>query len=89
MTVTVEMIMSVMTAIITYIFGLLSKKFNWIESKYIPIQNALIGIATGIICYLLKLSETDLATTIIYCLIGSMASGGTYDLTKVNKEEEG
>lgn len=88
MEITVEMIMSVMTAIMTYVFGLLSKKFNWIDSKYIPIQNAIIGIITGILCYLLKLSETDAITTIVYCVIGAMASGGTYDLAKVRKEEE-
>lgn len=82
MTVTTEMVMSIVTALITYIFGILSKKFNWIESKYIPIQNAVIGVIAGIICYILKISEADMITTIIYCIVGAMASGGTYDLTK-------
>lgn len=85
MILTTEMIMSVVTAIITYIFGWLSKKFNWIESKYIPIQNAIIGIIAGMICYLLKVTDADLITSIIYCIIGSMASGGTYDLAKTKE----
>lgn len=86
MVVTNEMVMSIVTALITYLFGFLSKKFNWIESKYIPAQNIVIGMLAGIICYMLKISEADLLTSIIYCIIGSMASGGTYDLTKTNKE---
>lgn len=85
MVVTMEMVMSIVTGVITYIFGTLSKKFSWIESKYIPVQNAIVGVVTGIICYILKISEADLATSIIYCVIGAMASGGTYDLAKTNK----
>lgn len=85
MTVTTEMIMSVVTAIVTYIFGIFSKKFNWIESKYIPIQNAIVGLIAGLLCYLLKITEADLLTSIIYCIIGSMASGGTYDLAKTKE----
>lgn len=86
MAVTKEMVMSIVTALITYLFGILSKKFNWIESKYIPIQNAIIGIVAGVICYILKISEADMLTTIIYCMVGSMASGGTYDLTKTTNK---
>ena len=86
MAVTKEMIMSIVTALITYLFGILSTKFNWIESKYIPIQNATIGIVAGVICYILKISEADMLTTIIYCMVGAMASGGTYDLTKTTNK---
>jgi hypothetical protein len=85
MVITAEMIMTVITAIVTYIFGILSKKFNWIESKYIPIQNAIIGLIAGIICYFLNISESDILTTIICCIVGAMASGGTYDLTKTSE----
>lgn len=85
MTVTTEMIMAVVTAVITYLFGLISKNFDWIESKYIPLQNATVGILAGVICYILKINDVDLLTSIIFCLVGSMASGGTYDLTKTSK----
>ncbi len=86
MVLTSEMIMAVVAGIVTYIFGVIAKKFNWIESKYIPIQNAIIGMIAGMICYMLKVTEADLLTSIIYCIIGAMASGGTYDLTKTNQE---
>lgn len=82
MVLTVEMIMAVVTGIVTYLFGYLSKKFNWIEKQYIPVQNFFIGVIAGLICYCLKITDTDLITSIIYCVIGSMASGGTYDLAK-------
>ena len=88
MEVTAEMVIAVITAIITFIFGKLSKKFNWIDSKYIPIQNSLIGICGGMLCYLLKVSDKDLFQCIMYCLFGSMSAAGYYDLTKTTKEDK-
>ncbi len=87
MTVTAEMIMAVVTALVTFGFGWLAKKFNWLESKYIPVQNFVIGLLAGMICYILKINDVDLLTSIIFCLVGSMASGGTYDLTKTKSKE--
>ena len=59
MVLTSEMIMAVVAGIVTYIFGVIAKKFNWIESKYIPIQNAIIGMIAGMICYMLKVTEAE------------------------------
>ena len=87
MVITVEMILAVVTGVITYIFGLVSKKFNIVESKYIPVQNAVIGIVAGAICYMLKVNDSDIVTSIIFCLVGAMASGGTYDLAKTGDKE--
>ncbi len=86
MEVTAEMIIAVVTAIVTYIFGFLSKKFNWIESKYIPIQNVIIGICAGILCKILGLADSNMLVTMMYTLFGSMTAGGTYDLTKAKEE---
>lgn len=87
MDITVEMVMAVVTALVTYLFGFIAKKFKLVESKYIPMQNALIGLVAGLVCYCLKITEADMFTAIIYCVIGSMASGGTYDLAKISKGE--
>lgn len=87
MVITAEMILAVVTGVITYIFGLVSKKFNIVESKYIPVQNAVIGIVAGAICYMLKVNDSDIVTSIIFCLVGAMASGGTYDLAKTGSKE--
>lgn len=82
-----EIIMTVVTTLVTYIFGLLAKKYQWIDSEYIPIQNGIIGILVGIICYLTGLTNTGLIPTIILSMFGSMAAGGTYDLAKSSKIE--
>ena len=86
MELTAEMIMAVVSAIITYLFGLLAKKFNWIESKYIPLQNLVIGLLSALICYALKLNDANILVTTLSCLFGSMTAGGAYDLKKAKEE---
>lgn len=82
MEITVVSIITLVTAIVTYMFGLISKKFELVESKYIPCQNICIGIIAGFICFGLKLDGMDLATSLITCLMSALGAGGTYDLTK-------
>lgn len=82
MEITVISIITLVTAIVTYIFGIISKKFELVEGKHIPLQNLCIGIIAGFICYGLKLGGMDLATSLITCLMSALGAGGTYDLTK-------
>ena len=82
MEITVASIVGLITVITTYIFGLISKKFNIINTKLLPLQNGVVGVIAGIICYTLKLDGMDLATSLITCLMASYAAGGVYDLTK-------
>lgn len=86
MTITIEMITMVVTAIITAIFGELAKRFNWIEKKYLPFQNLCIGLFIGIIAYLVGLN-TNLLSAVLYGIFASMTAGGMYDLSKTSKEE--
>ena len=79
---TVVSIITLVTAIVTYLFGLISKKLELVEGKHIPLQNLCIGIIAGIICYGLKIDGMDLATSLITCLMSALGAGGTYDLTK-------
>lgn len=83
--VTIQTIIAFVTMVVTYIFGYFAKKCNWIESKYIPYQNAVIGMAAGIIAYILGL-VVDPATGIITCIIAAFGAGGGYDLVKKSKE---
>ena len=77
----------VIVFIITYIFGAITKTFvDAIPSKYIPIQNVIIGIISGLICYFLEI-EPDLITSLVLCFMSAIGAGGTYDLTKVGEEE--
>ena len=41
---TINEIVMVVTAFVTLIFGELSKRFGWVEKRYIPYQNIVIGI---------------------------------------------
>lgn len=70
----------VIVGIITYLFGAITKTFiDAVPNKYIPIQNCLIGLVSGLVCYFTKI-EPSLFQAIVLCLIASNAAGGTYDL---------
>ena len=80
MNLTLEMIIPVMTIIVSYICGFLAKKFNWYKKKYIPIQNGIIGILSAII-YCIAFPEANFIVTLFTALSGFVA-GGVYDLKK-------
>lgn len=82
-----EITYMVIIAIVTYIFGAITKVFvDRIPNKYIPLQNVLIGLITAFICYFTKV-ETNLLQAIVLCLSATMSAGGIADLTKINKKE--
>ena len=75
-------------SIVTYILGAITKIFiNRIPNKYIPIQNVVIGIMSGCICFWSKI-ETSFFNSIILCLMASTAAGGVAELVKSNKNKE-
>ena len=80
MNLTLDMIIPVMTIFVSYFFGFLAKKFNWYKKKYIPIQNACIGILSAII-YCVAIPEADFISVLFTALSGFVA-GGVYDLKK-------
>lgn len=83
-----EITYMVIIAIVTYIFGAITKIFvNKIPNKYIPLQNVLIGLITAFICYYAKI-ETNLLQSIVLCLLATMSAGGVAGLTKINKKED-
>lgn len=60
---------------------------NKISNKYISIQNVVIGIISGCICYWTKI-ETDFLQSIILSLMASTVAGGIANLAKTNKTKE-
>lgn len=84
--ITVEIVSKLATIIATLFFGFISKKFNIIESKYIPYQNLMIGFITGVICYMVGL-EQNLIVSIVGCLASTMIAGGTYDVIHTSQKE--
>lgn len=80
-----ELVMSFSTVIVTLFLGFLTKKFEIIESKYIPLQNVLIGIVAGLLGYACGL-YTNIFVGILTCFGSAMCAGGVYDLAKTKKE---
>ena len=78
---TIQIIMYFSTAIVTFISGLLIKKINLYESKYIPIQNVIIGVLSGLIAFGYGLFD-NIFVAIISCFSASMFAGGVYDASK-------
>lgn len=77
----------VIVYMITYIFGAITKTFiDAIPNKYIPLQNVIIGIISGLICYFIGI-ESDLITSLVLCFMSAIGAGGTADLMKVGEEE--
>lgn len=76
-----EQIIIFVTPIVSFIFGTLAKKFGWMESKYIPIQNLVIGIVVAVLYYFL-IDNSDVINAVIIAFSGLIAGGG-YDLHKL------
>lgn len=85
MEITIYSIIAVTTSVITFIFGVLSKKFNLVEKTYIPLQNLAIGLMAGVLCFVLKVDGMDLITSLVVCLSSALGAGGAYDLAKTGK----
>jgi len=83
---TVEAISAVVTGIVTYIFGIINKKLNITDTNYIPLQNLIIGVATGCACYALGIMD-NLTNSIVICTVSAFGAGGAYDLTKIRGEK--
>ena len=74
----------VIVGIITYTLGAITKIFvDGIPNKYIPIQNVLIGLISGLICYFTKV-EPNLLQALVLCFFAATGAGGTADLLQTN-----
>lgn len=85
MEITIDMCVMIVTAIITAVFGMCAKKWNWETKDYIPFQNLCIGILAGVLVFITGLS-TNVLNAIIICIFSAMTAGGMYDLSKTKKE---
>lgn len=83
--ITVEIILAVVTAVITAFLGWAAKKWNWDTADYIPFQNLAVAIISGILFI-----ATGLVSNVIIAFIisfgASFGAGGLYDLIKTKKE---
>lgn len=81
---TLELIFAVVTAVVTGLLGAIMKN-RVVPSKYIPIQNILIGILSGLIAVYFKLFN-DIPTAIIMSLAIALGVGGGYDALQISRK---
>lgn len=67
-------ILTIVTIIATWIFGVLSKKSSFINNNLIPIQNIAIGVVVAIIEWIIT---KDFSMAIA---LSGLIAGGTYDV---------
>ena len=75
-----EIIMSLVTIVVTFILGLIAKKISWVSDNLIPLQNLVIGIIVSLIYYFMT---KDVSINIA---LSGLLTGGTYDIIKNLKE---
>lgn len=72
----------IVVALITYIFGAITKAFiDAIPNKFIPLQNVIIGIISALVCYFTKV-ESSLLQAIVLCFIASTGANGIHQIIK-------
>ena len=70
----VTQIIQIVTIIVTWLLGIVSKKYTYLNNKLIPIQNMMIGLIVAVIEWIVT---KDFSTAIaLSCLI----AGGSYDI---------
>ena len=69
-----EEIISILTIVITLVFGFFSKKSTFISTNLIPIQNLVIGVTIAIVEFIFT---KDFSTAIA---MSGIFAGGTYDV---------
>ena len=80
--------LSVVIMLVAYIFGAITQMFTQkLPNELIPIQNVVIGIVSGIICFFLKLDD-NLLNSILVGLMSTMSAGGIADLIEVKKTQD-
>lgn len=90
----INLIIYIVSTLLTYILGLLSKKFKWNETLPIPIQNIFVGVITFLVAYIcckVAGTEIDIQSTmekIIVALGGAGTAALGYDTNKSIKEKK-
>lgn len=78
----------VVISLITYCLGAVTKAFvEQVPNKFLPLQNVVIGIVSGLICFFAGL-EASILSSLVLCLMASMGAGGIADLSKINENVE-
>lgn len=77
-----ENIVVIVTFIVTWILGIISKKYTSLSNKLIPIQNLIIGIIVAVVEFFIT---KDFNTAIA---VSGLTAGGIYDIVNNLKKLE-
>ncbi len=69
-----ENIIALVTIVVSFFLGKLSKKSNFVKNELIPLQNLFVGIFVAVIYYLMT---KDISVAIA---TAGLFAGGTYDI---------
>lgn len=78
-----ELTIAGIVAFVTLLMGEITKRIGWVDKKYIPYQSFLIGLISGVLCWITGL-EVNLFNAILTCLISSLSASGLYDTYEVH-----
>ena len=67
-------LISLVTIIVTWLLGYISKRSTWVNNRIIPIQNILIGLIVAIVEWIVT---KDFKIAIA---LSGIIAGGTYDV---------
>lgn len=67
-------LISLVTIIVTWVLGMISKKYTKLNNKLIPIQNILVGLIVALIEWIVT---EDFKVAIA---LSGIIAGGTYDI---------
>ncbi len=67
-------LIGIISIFVTLVFGFLAKRFKWVNSNLIPLQNLAIGIIAAIINYIIT-KDFSLALS-----ASGLIAGGAYDV---------
>ena len=79
-----EILFGISQAIITAIIGVFTKD-TLIDSKYIPIQNLVIGILSGMLAIVTGIYDNTINAMLIGIAI-SFGVGGAYDMVQIKNK---
>lgn len=79
-----EILFGIAQAIVTAIIGVFTKD-TLIDSKYIPIQNLIIGILSGILAIVTGIYDNTINAMLIGIAI-SFGVGGAYDMIQIKNK---
>lgn len=82
-----EVTYMLIVSVVAYVLGAVERLFmETMSDRFIPIQNVIVGLISGIVCYFADI-ESNLFNSIIVCLVAAQAAGGVSDLFKSNKHD--